>query len=789
MNTVVYRPLVSIVTASVITVILLTAPSFAQVTMVEDINPGPGGTYVFRAGALGFALYFNAYDGVHGEELWVSDGTAAGTYLVKDIWPSTEPDGTAAFSSKPEHFTAAPSGMYFGASHREDPDNPPFHDYNLWYSNGQVGNAAQVPGFSLALSTSLPDAEVMGGSLYVAGWDETDGIELWKVSGTSASRITDIEPADGGSNPTDLTVVGSTVFFSADNSATSGRELWITDGTPGAESLIDIVPGVTGSNPTGITAFLGKAFFAATTDAGETELWASDGTPGGTALFKDLNTQTGGSSSPDNFVSAGSLLFFEANDGVTGEGLWATDGTPGGTLMVRLFTGAPIFSRIAFDGKLFFVTSDPVSGIELWVSDGTVGGTQLFIDVYPGTTTIGETTSPNSSMPTELTVAGDFLFFVADDAAHRQALRVTDGTAANTFMVADLFDLPTEEGPKGLTATTDRLFFQTESDLGREVHSLPTANVVSPPTAPTGTTPGSTETSETYTCTGASISLDGSAVQYRFDWDDGSFSTWIDEGAISADHAWQTPGTYSVTVEARSVLNPTITSNASDALVVTMAMDESISTPTVTGPTSGGSDISYDFVFGGTSTYDHDMEFRVDWGDGSSTSWTALDAATDTAELSHSWDHVDAFQVQVWVRCAAHTDRSNSAEHWITIEEEYMYDTTLVGPSSGWTGVTYDYTISGGSTYGHPLEYSVSWGDGTPDIPWTAFPTGQTSVVVSHSWDFVATDFPVWVGVRCALHPALENGTDMTVAISDAPLAEIFTDGFETGDTSAWGAN
>ena len=67
------------VIAAALAVLVGSAPSIAQVTMVEDINEGAGGTYEFRAGALGSAIYFNAYDGVHGEELWVSDGTAGGT--------------------------------------------------------------------------------------------------------------------------------------------------------------------------------------------------------------------------------------------------------------------------------------------------------------------------------------------------------------------------------------------------------------------------------------------------------------------------------------------------------------------------------------------------------------------------------------------------------------------------------------------------------------------------------------------------------------------------------------
>src|SRR5262245_18081748 len=39
---------------------------------------------------LGGAAYFVANDGDHGEELWVTDGTAAGTLLVKDINPGTD---------------------------------------------------------------------------------------------------------------------------------------------------------------------------------------------------------------------------------------------------------------------------------------------------------------------------------------------------------------------------------------------------------------------------------------------------------------------------------------------------------------------------------------------------------------------------------------------------------------------------------------------------------------------------------------------------------------------------
>src|SRR5262245_14321839 len=75
------------------------APAHAQapVFLVRDIHPGPGGSFPgsvnTRFGAARFlvdlngTLLFRADDGVTGTELWRTDGTEAGTVLVKDIVP------------------------------------------------------------------------------------------------------------------------------------------------------------------------------------------------------------------------------------------------------------------------------------------------------------------------------------------------------------------------------------------------------------------------------------------------------------------------------------------------------------------------------------------------------------------------------------------------------------------------------------------------------------------------------------------------------------------------------
>lgn len=52
---------------------------------VADIRPGRSGSGPFWLTPLDDLVVFSARDGIHGSEVWRSDGTEEGTRLVRDI--------------------------------------------------------------------------------------------------------------------------------------------------------------------------------------------------------------------------------------------------------------------------------------------------------------------------------------------------------------------------------------------------------------------------------------------------------------------------------------------------------------------------------------------------------------------------------------------------------------------------------------------------------------------------------------------------------------------------------
>src|SRR5262249_31713760 len=111
----------------------LPARGQAPAYLVKDINPDTPLPRVEETWAesegVGSLFYYAASDGTHGTEVWRTDGTPAGTFMLKDICPG-------ACSSRPRTLTSSNGLLFFVA---QGPQGP-----GLWKSDGTPGGTSLV---------------------------------------------------------------------------------------------------------------------------------------------------------------------------------------------------------------------------------------------------------------------------------------------------------------------------------------------------------------------------------------------------------------------------------------------------------------------------------------------------------------------------------------------------------------------------------------------------------------------------------------------------------------------
>jgi ELWxxDGT repeat protein len=374
--------------------------------LIKDILPGLGSSRAFDFTAVNNILFFTADDGVNGRELWRTDGTSAGTVLVKNIDP-----GTSGFSG-PSTLTNFNGTLFFRA-------NDGVHGYELWKSNGTASGTKLVKDINPGLNSSNPFAmSAFGNVLIFEANDGVRGYELWRHAPILGGflelteLLKDINPGPDDSNPNKFTRSNGVLMFEADDGV-HGRELWKTNGTTAGTILVsDVNIGPGDSSPRDLVNVNGILFFSADKRFKGRELFRSNGTAAGTSLVKDINVDNG-NSDPDEMVNVNGTLFFEADDGTHGKELWKSDGSEAGTVLIRdIVPGLEdsyINDLFNVSGTLFFRAEDLTHGRELWTSDGTSAGTLLVKDLLPGIL---------SSGPREFAEFKGQLAFTASDGIH-----------------------------------------------------------------------------------------------------------------------------------------------------------------------------------------------------------------------------------------------------------------------------------------------------------------------------------------------------------------------------------
>jgi len=386
---------------------------------------------------LGDIIIFAANDGVHGVELWRTDGSAAGTYMIADIDPGTS-------GSYPNGFVAFKGRIYFNA-------NNDVNGAELWSTDGTAQNTGMLLDINPGPSGSNPFfLTVKDAALYFQADDGVDGPELWATDGTPQGTmlVEDIKAGGDGAYPMNLAVfspnqINSILFFSADDGI-NGRELWESFGPLATETVLvkDINP--TGSSfPSYMTQVGALTFFAADDGVTGSELWRTDGSPDQTVQVRDINPGVG-SSLPQHLTAMNGILYFTANDGVNGAQLWRSDGTPSGTYIVRIINavwgGANPSGLNLYQGRLQFNVLDRTSGLtQPWISDGTAAGTVPVAGTNFGSAFVSWSAVTQTADGSPLTnLAGYRIYFGADPGNLVSQMEIDNATATS----ASIQELP-----------------------------------------------------------------------------------------------------------------------------------------------------------------------------------------------------------------------------------------------------------------------------------------------------------------------------------------------------------
>jgi ELWxxDGT repeat protein len=365
-----------------------------QETDLASYSSNPGGfTW------LGESTFFAADDGVSGSELWVSDGTPAGTALL-DL-------NSGAAGSAPSSLTPFEGEIWFAAT-------TPATGFELWHSDGTVGGTEVVELRTGSSGSSPSRFVVLGSTLFFVAYDELLGEQLFRIADAGSPAVMLDYANQSGLSPEKLVSTGDRLFFFGESSST-GRELFTIRENEAEPTPIEIVPGPGWPDDQDeLVAWNGAAYFMADDGVTGRQIWRSDG-----VSVAPVSSLSGGST-PENLTAGPGGVYFVYADSAFGSELWRTDGVA----TVRISDINPLggdaypYHLTRVGNRLYFTAEEPVTGGELWWTDGVT--VAQVADLRPGA---------GYSSPGGLVAAGDRLLFAADDGVNGRELWLAAATS------------------------------------------------------------------------------------------------------------------------------------------------------------------------------------------------------------------------------------------------------------------------------------------------------------------------------------------------------------------------
>ncbi len=302
-------------------------------TLVKDIYTGSGSGPFEHFIKMGSNVFFMADDGINGRELWKSDGTASGTQLVKNINPSGNGMQPPVLMYSP--YTAVVGGnLFFVASNGTT-------GFELYKTDGTTAGTSIVKDIEVGSSSSNPsNFVVLNDTLYFTCTTSGDGNELWKSDGTAAGTVLvkDFNPSLGSSsNPNYIINLNNTLYFSA----TVANKTTLCKSNGYAVNTVTVFASPNfNSEFCRLTKVDSSIYFfdRSASASPDYSLYKFNLPTNNTALIKSALYE--GTSGPvyqptkEKAVALNGMFYFTFDNFTNGDELWQSDGTSGGTKLI-----------------------------------------------------------------------------------------------------------------------------------------------------------------------------------------------------------------------------------------------------------------------------------------------------------------------------------------------------------------------------------------------------------------------------------------------------------------------
>src|SRR5579864_22160 len=357
------------------------------------------GVLTYPAGTLFIAAdtkaYFLGNTTTDGQQVWVTDGTTAGTHQVANPYTGTDTQSPALLS-------LIGTDLVFGEQTTE-------YRLQLFRTDGTAAGTGAISNFAQNQYGRVIDNIGINGKIYVA---LDSGLsccapDLWATDGTIAGTVQIPTPSGPPWHlqPSSLRAFGDSVALITDDESHGSRVSTVATAT-NALTIVDAGPGVYSSTIAVMDGFI--LYLSGDASTGQ-QLWRSDGTVPGTVMVMDMGPGVQLSQLAQGIVitRVGSRAIFQSENAQDGPQLWGSDGTAQGTVPL-IATPTPVGSGfvpplLGVAGTHGYYAVYNGTDFRVVVTDGTVAGTHVLSDAGP----IDPNSLPGEFIPGAQVIAGD----------------------------------------------------------------------------------------------------------------------------------------------------------------------------------------------------------------------------------------------------------------------------------------------------------------------------------------------------------------------------------------------